>query len=320
MQQKQPNVMTHQTIAIACMLLAALCWGTAFFFVKVALNAYDPITITFVRCAVGAVVVGAAALLQSRHSSTTRRRRAAHGPRGSSAALLIPVAGVFTALALLGVALGQQYVSSSITGIVLGTVPVWTAAIIAIGLRIRGRASTWSATLTVALALGLLASVLPMVGAHAVATTGGVAILLAASFAHASSMVAVPAGIIRLGPILSTSLVMAVASLTLFPVWLYAHDAPLTSSLGATLALVELGILPTGLAYIAFFQAVAALGAERAAFSIYLIPAIALVTGAGFAGEALPAAGVAGAVCAIVAVSIAARMSAAAPQRQRTTA
>jgi drug/metabolite transporter (DMT)-like permease len=48
-----------------------------------------------------------------------------------------------------------------------------------------------------------------------------------------------------------------------------------------------LGVLPSGMAYLLYFRAVATLGAERSAFVNYIIPSVALLSGVIILGEQL---------------------------------
>ena len=303
-------------IATACMALAALLWGTSFYFIRIALTGFDAVTITFTRCLIGGLVVGTIALGQR---AMARRRAALRGdanpcaPRSAAVPISVAAAGLFTALALLGVALGQGTVSSSVAGIVLGTVPVWTAAIVtARTRRRRSPLGSGSHRLLMALILGTVAVALPALGTNTTVTGIGLALLLGAAISHAASMVAVPVGVERLGPILNTSLVMLVAAALLAPLALL-HGGRVQPDQAAVLALVEIGLLPTGLAYVAFFRAVAVLGAPRATVAIYLIPLVAVATGTLIGGERLTAGALAGGVCAISALAITVL-----PQRSRS--
>jgi drug/metabolite transporter (DMT)-like permease len=96
---------------------------------------------------------------------------------------------------------------------------------------------------------------------------------------------------------------MLIASLALVPAALVA-GIPTSPELVPTLALIEVAVFPTGVAYIAFFYAVSVIGASRATFAIYLIPAVALFGGVIIEGSALSMASVAGAACALGAVGL----------------
>ncbi len=352
---RQSNSLLFLLRAMGAMFTAAFLWGTAFLFVRIALTGYAPQSITFIRCFIGAIVVGSVVLMRQRAAKkryakaleeqsalritgdTTNvplRHQTIASPQGAESAMKIAsrqieaipelgdpprrlalktwertagisviIAGVFTACAFLGIAVGEKSVSSSITGIILGTVPVWTAAMTAAKARILRRSSSLSASLYVALVLGMLAAVLPVLGKDTSATAVGVAVLLGAAFSHAFSMIAVQTGVDRFGPIANTGFVTIVATIALAPAGLLAINQG-DANLYATLALIELGVLPTGVAYIAFFRAVSMLGAARATVAIYMIPAVAVATGALVAGEHISIMAILGALCAFTAIAL----------------
>ena len=97
---------------------------------------------------------------------------------------------------------------------------------------------------------------------------------------------------------------MLVAGVALSPLLLVgSHDA--RPNVASLLALVEVALLPTGVAYIAFYRAVALVGAARATIAIYLIPLVAMLTGTLVGGEPLTIGALAGGTCALAAVAAA---------------
>src|SRR3954447_5453068 len=80
-----------------------------------------------------------------------------------------------------------------------------------------------------------------------------------------------------------------------------------TPTLGSTGALVALGVIGTAVAFVVYYDLIAAVGAARAALVSYLAPGVALFYGAIFLDEAITAAAVAGLIFILGGVAIASR-------------
>lgn len=261
-----------RAIAIACLVATAACWGSAFRFTEIALTDLAPLELTFVRCLIGAVVVGAIA------AATRPPAQAAFSspPRAAWRALL--VGGICTAIANTSVSIGQVGATSTTAGVILGTVPVWTALLALAVAGAGAQRARPSRRLVCALVLGTSAAALPAAFAPAAASPWAVGLLLVAALAHAGSMVSIRPAVMRFGPLRSTAGVIAVAVLLLVPAWI-AGPTPSMPPLPVVASVLVLGLLPTGLAYVTFYEAVRRLGARTAALAVYLTPAVALLVG-----------------------------------------
>ncbi|MEO6867771.1 MAG: EamA family transporter, partial [Gaiellales bacterium] len=78
------------------------------------------------------------------------------------------------------------------------------------------------------------------------------------------------------------ALTMAVAAVITAPFGdlLSAPPAP-----SVMLAILLLGVLPSGVAYVMYFHGVSVLGAQRAAYSNFLVPPVAILSGVIALGE-----------------------------------
>ncbi len=308
-----------RVIAIACLVVTAACWGSAFRFTEVALVELAPLELTFLRCLIGAIVICAAATVQQM-SSTVRETAHLVSRREAWRALLI--GGVCTGIAYVTVTVGQVGAASTTAGVVLGTVPVWTAMLALVLRRTDADRRRPPKRLLVALALGTAAAAIPAVADPARAATWAVALLFVAALAHAGSMVTIQPAVMRFGPLRSTAGVTILAALIVTPAWI-SGPTPSMPSATVIAAVLVLGVLPTGLAYVAFFEAVRRLGARTAALAIYLIPAVALTVGWLSDPRLVGAATLFGAACGIAAVALGvsagARGAADAPQAPEAT-
>ncbi|MGH3925059.1 MAG: DMT family transporter, partial [Pseudonocardiaceae bacterium] len=99
----------------------ALLWGSNFAWIKLALDAFSPIQLTFARMLLGALVLVLVVALT--HDRLPRDRHTwAH---------LTIAALVSNAAPYLLFALGETRIDSSIAGIMNATTPLWTLAIVA---------------------------------------------------------------------------------------------------------------------------------------------------------------------------------------------
>jgi drug/metabolite transporter (DMT)-like permease len=101
------------------LLLLALIWGAAFFFIKIGVRDMSPATLVLSRAVLGAVTIGA----------IFAARRQTPFPTGTGARL-VP----FLTIAILGslfpwaaIAFGEQSISSALASILNATTPLWTA-------------------------------------------------------------------------------------------------------------------------------------------------------------------------------------------------
>ena len=79
----------------------------------------------------------------------------------------------------------------------------------------------------------------------------------------------------------------------------------------AWLAVVALGVLGSGIAYLLYFAIIASAGASRAILVTYLVPAFALVYGAVFLDEAVTAVALAGLALVLTGTALATGLAAA---------
>ncbi|MCW2920397.1 MAG: EamA family transporter [Thermoleophilia bacterium] len=289
-------------LAIALLAITALCWGSAFRITEYALVELPPLEITFLRCAVGAIVIWSVAIAQ--HGPPTRHPTAsAESTRAAWRALV--AGGLCTGVAYATIALGQVGTTSTTAGVVLGTVPVWTALIIAISHSgaARGTNRPMSRRLGAALGLGTVAAFIPAAADPRTAPVWAVALLMVAAVSHGGSMAMIQPAVDRFGPLRSTAGVNAVSALLVAPVLLVGAN-PRMPSTSVMVAVLALGVLPTGIAYVTFFEVVRRVGARTAALAVYMIPAVALAVGWLSDPALVQPATLAGAACGVCAVAL----------------
>ena len=258
--------------------LVALIWGASFMFIEVELDAgIDPVHVALLRC-----ILGAAALLAI--LATMRiplpRDPVLYGH-------LLVVAAAMNAVPFLLFAFGQTEVSSSLAGILNATTPLMTL-VVSLGV-LPGERPTRQRVLGLLLGFaGVVVVLAPWSGLGSQSLLGALACLGAAACygvgfpymrrnlgGRPESSVAISAVQVAIG-----ALLLACAA----PLGSLPGDVP---GLDAWLAILALGTLGTGVAYIMNFNVVRAAGAQTASMVTYLVPLFAVVFGVSILGETL---------------------------------
>lgn len=256
-------------------------WGASFLFIAEGLRAIGPNGVTFVRILVGFATLG---LFPSAWRPVARSDRAG-----------VALLGVlWLAFPLSMFPFAEQRVSSALTGMLNGANPLFTAAVAAVLAR---RAP--SRGVAAGLAVGLTGAVLvawPTIH-EGRSSLEGVLLILAALVSYGFALNLARPLQQRNGalPVIwrAQAVGLALTAPLGLPDLLVAHWTP-----GPLLALLALGALGTGLAYVLLAVAAGRVGATRASATTFLIPAVALVLGVVVRGERVALLSVVGgAVC-----------------------
>ncbi len=253
------------------LVAVAAIWGSSFLFIAEGLESFEPSFITAGRFGLGLLTLAA--------FPQARRPVGRHDWPG-----IALIAVVWMALPMYLFPVAQQWISSSLAGMINGAVPLFAALVAAILLRRRPQRAQ---------VLGLLVGFagVVMVSARGGSSTDngylGVGLLLFAVICYGVGVnIAVPLQQ-RHGalPVLLRSL--AVATVLTLPLGLVAMPGEgVTAS--STAALLALGSLGTGVAFVAMTTLVGRAGATRGAVATYFIPIVALVLGVTFRNEEAP--------------------------------
>jgi drug/metabolite transporter (DMT)-like permease len=264
------------------LLSLAAIWGASYMFIKIGLRDLSPAMVAWSRIALAAaVLVGIAAY---------RRQLRLPGVSWVDVTLLgaVSVAGPFL---LIGV--GEEEVSSSLAGILIAATPLFTA-LLAIRLDHEERADGMRLAGVV---LGL-AGVALVLGVDLGGTTqellGGAMIILAGlgysvgSFMTKRHVAAAPPTTVAAWVMVASMVLMAPVAAASLP-----GDAPGAGPLAAVLAL---GLVGTGIAFVLFYELVSAVGPTRTFIVSYLAPAFAVLYGGLLLDEPVGVATIAGLV------------------------
>ena len=263
----------------------ATIWGASFVLMDIGLAAFEPGLISLLR-----VGLGALALLAVPRARRTRIDRE-DWPRVA----LLGVVWMGVPLLLFPVA--QQWIDSSVAGMINGAMPLTVAAWSALLLgRLPGRAQ--AVGLLVGFA-GIVAIAVPELPLGRLATSGtsltalgtGLVFLATVLYGLAANL-AVPLQQ-RYGALAVLLRAQGVALVVIAPFGLAALPGS-RFALGPALAMVPLGVLGTGLAFVLMATLIGRVGGPRGSIAIYFVPVVAMLLGVIALGETIHPLAIAG--------------------------
>jgi drug/metabolite transporter (DMT)-like permease len=263
-------------------LLSAF-WGASYLFIKVALeDDVAPAFIVFARCALAAMVLLPAAA----HIGALAGLRERLGP-------LVVLAFIQVTVPFMLITIGEQEISSSLTGILVASAPIFTflLAFVLPGAERAGALSLLGVAIGIG-GVGLLLGVDAPGGTSAV--VGGLLVVLATLGYGIGAWFLkrrLP-GVQPVGAVGATSAATALMVLPLAAFQVPDH-APGIDAIGA---LAALGVLGTGLAFVFFYSLVASEGPAKASLVAYVAPAFSVVYGVTLLDERFTVATAAGLV------------------------
>jgi drug/metabolite transporter (DMT)-like permease len=266
---------------LVLLIVPGVIWGASFLFIAEGLEAMGPNGVTFTRILVGFLTL--ALFPGSRHRVSREDWPA------------IALVGVlWMAFPLSMFPYAEQRVSSALTGMLNGAVPLFTA-IVAAGIARRWPSRGIAAGLAVGLGGGVLMA-LPTVG-QGRSTALGVLLILAALVSYGFALNIARPVQQRQGALPVIWRAQAVALVLTAPLGL-PEVLRARWSLGPLLCLLALGALGTGVAYVLTVMAAGRVGATKASATAFLIPPVALMLGVLARGEHVAGLSVlGGAVC-----------------------
>jgi len=273
-------------------LLAAvsLMWGASFVFIEEGLEAFQPGLVALGRLLCGAI--------------TLSLFPAARRPVDRAELPAIAVLGVtWMAVPLILFPVAQQWINSSLAGMLNGAVPLFTAgfAIVFLG-RLPGGRLAWGLFVGF---VGVLAVALPGGGEDESTAVGIILVLAATALYGLSSNLAVPLQQ-RNGalPILLRAQLVALVVVAPYGLVSVPGSSWSWSSAGAIMAL---GALGTAFAFVAMATLLGRVGATRASITIYFIPLVAVVLGVVLRDETVSRVSLGGVVLVLAGAALASR-------------
>jgi len=252
--------------SIGLLLLLSAFWGASYLFIKVALDdGVSPWAVVSIRTALAALVLVPLAMQRGVLGSL-------RGRLGPIVVLsLVQVAGPLTLIAL-----GEERISSSLTGILVASAPIFTF-LLAFALTGEQRASRAS---LVGVAVGIVGVGMLLgvdAGGGAEALVGGLFVILAA-LGYAVAAWYLKRNLAGVEPVATVAGTQVVAALVTLPLGL-VHVPDTVPSLEAVGSLLTLGVVCTGFAFVIFHSLVASDGPARASLVGYIAPVFSIFYG-----------------------------------------
>jgi len=252
-------------------------WGCSFIFIKLGLEFLTPFGVAFGRCALGAITLSIVVKIKKiklpSDKSTWRKL-------WILAMLLNVIPGILFAYA-------EVHVTSVLAGIINATTPLATLIVMLIAFR--------EEKLKVEQIIGLIIGAIGVMvvlgiwqGVGENQLTGVIALLIAVT-CYGISFPYTVRNIIPLGlkPEAAATTQLIMAAITLLPFYLFDGISQDYYRPATFFAMLALGILGSGIAYIWNFSIIAAAGSSIASSVTYLTPVVAIIVGWVFLGEAL---------------------------------
>ena len=270
-------------------LSIGVIWGSSFLLIAIGLDAFEPGLVTWLR-----IVFGATALWLVPAARPKAHREDL--PRFVAVSLLW-IAIPFTLFPL-----AEQHIASGVTGLINGAVPIFAVAVGSIMLRrAPGRAQA------LGLAVGFLGIVAIALPSFREGTSEAIGVLMAllAVVCYGVAINIVTPLTQRYGSLPVMARVIGLAAIWTMPFGVVSIPAS-SFAWSSFLAVVVLGVMGTGVAFVLMGKLVARVG-TRASFAIYLTPVVALTLGVVFRDEVIHVLSIVGIALVIVGALLASR-------------
>ena len=247
-------------------------WGTSFLVIAISVDTIDPISIVFYRLVLGALVLALVVFA-----------------RGQKFPRSVRIWGGFLAMAIAGNALpfflitwGQQTIDSGVAGMIMAIMPLMT--MLFAHYLVKGE--TLNRYKIIGFIMGITGVTLllgPVFEGGARALLSGLAIFTAAT-CYAVNAILIKR-LPRFSPMVGACGVLIMASLVILPIWLVMAPDNNNISEDSMLAVIWLGIGPTGIATIILFSVIDRAGPTFLSTINYLVPVVAFLCGAWLLSE-----------------------------------
>ncbi len=249
----------------AAFVALGIIWGLPYFFIKIAVQEVSPLLLAFSRVTLAAVILMPIAWRRGALRSLGRHKMAI------CAFALVEFVIPFSVISL-----GERWISSSITGILIAMVPLSIALL----QRFFGVRESLGVGRIIGLSLGFI-GVAALLGTGPISWPlgwAGVGCMLLATLGYAIGPLIIQRhlhGLDSIGPLAAS---LAVASAILFIPAAAEFPAALPSA-AAVVSIVILGVVCTAVAMLLMFYLVRHAGASRASVITYINPVVATLLG-----------------------------------------
>jgi len=246
-----------------------LFWGSSYLFIKIGVETLSPFTLVAGRLLVGSLLLGVV-LRASGESLPRDRRTYRHLVVMAILNIVIPFSLITS---------GEQTIDSALAAILNASVPLFTIVFAAFVLT--DEPITVNRLIGLAVGFGgvvLLTS--PSLGTGGGAELPGEAALILSSVSYAAGNVYARHNVRGLHPMIQAFFqvffAFAIAAVLALVV---EHPLGIAYQVSSVVSVVWLGLLGSGLAYLAFFRLLATWGSTRTSLVAYLLPIVGIVLG-----------------------------------------
>lgn len=250
--------------AFPYILFLAALWGGSYALIKIALRDVGPFEISFLRLFLALLVLGPIAWRTGAFAGLRERLRA-----------VIAIGVIQIAIPVTAIAVAEQWIPSSLAGVLNGSVPIFVALLSPIFLPEDRATRTQAAGIALGFAGILLVYGIDLgTGLYA---SLGVLFMTLSSAGYALGPLLGRRHLDGIAPLgVSTSLV-AVSAVATAPTLAFGDIA--VPGPGAFAAILLLGVIGTGVAFAIYYRAMRLVGPQRTSIIAYLIPCFSLVYG-----------------------------------------
>ena len=240
-------------------------WGIPYLLIKVAVEDLSPPVIVFARVAIGAVILIPIAV---KHGSLM--------PAIKAWKYVIPYAiGEMIGPWFL-ITAAEQKMTSGLTGLLVATVPIWTTILASL----HGDKTVWQAKRLLGILIGFIGIIL-VIGIESFSgrqSIVAIAMVLIAAIGYSWAVTMITAKVPHIEPISINGVAMVFTAIVYLPFALLnaPEQMPSAKVLGSVLVL---GLFPTAMAFILFFQLIKEIGTARGSLVTYLNTAFAVILG-----------------------------------------
>ncbi len=249
-------------------ILVGFLWGIPYLFIKVAVdpdNGFSPAAVVCLRTAIGAAILIPLAMRQGQLGAAIR------GIKYVAPYALLEMIGPWI---LIGTA--EQKISSGLAGLLIASVPIW-ATIFA---SMRGDKTVWHHKRLMGIVVGFI-GLIAVVGFESIKGSSdplSIAMVLVAAIGYSYAVMMVQGALPHVSGIAINAVAMAITAIFYLPLTIIQWPTHEISG-DAINAIIGLGVLSTGAAFVAFFALAAMIGVARGSLVTYLNTAFAVVLG-----------------------------------------
>ena len=267
-------------------LLAAL-WGAVYIFTDIALRVLSPAQVVFSRVLLAAIVLTPIAVYKRAFTRILEKKWRT----------IVTVLAQVT-MPILLLTIGQQYVDTSLAGILVGAQPIFLA-LLALHFARDQRPQGWLGIFGIALGFVGLALLFGFNLSSSQSFVGGLLVVASAlGYAIGAIMAYRWLGDVEPIGVAASAMIVSTVVLTIPAIFLPAKST--ARILSVVPEVLVLGILCTGLALAIYYSIINRLGPAKAALAFYLSPAYAVIFGLIFRNERLTVSAILGLTAIIV--------------------